>query len=121
MTSADLTILPNPTPNVGDSWILAAAFGNWCPSLPLNIDDYISIQAIAKLSAVENITVQGHVYTNTLRIDVTGEIYTYVWPEGDVTIIGLGSYWLAENVGVVAIEANCGGFFTDSVRIERLP
>ena len=121
VTSSDITILPDPTPNVGDTWFLAAAFGDWTPGLPFDIDTLMYIEATATLAAVENITVQGHVYANALRVDVTGEMNFPITLTDHATILGTGSYWLAENVGVVAIEANCGGWFTDSVRIERVP
>jgi len=120
LTSSDITIIPNPTPDIGDSWLLAAVFGDWMPGydLPFNIDALLSISATATLASVEDITIQEHVYKNALKINVTGDINSAYW---SIPLVGLGSYWLVENVGLVAMEAKCDGWITDSVRIERVP
>jgi hypothetical protein len=106
-------LLPNPTPSIGDQWVLG---GTWGSPISSYWEEYMSIWAIATIAKVEDIIIQGKAYKNVLKIDVSGHMES-PWFTGELT--GLGSYWLAEGVGLIAMEGNCAGWLTDSARIER--
>lgn len=117
-----VVILPNPTPDLGTHWLIATTQLLY-DGPGFGFAESAVLSAIGTLVSVEDVEVQGKLYHDVLRIDVSGEIiykeFPIGYPNDTEMIIGMGSYWLAEGVGLIAMEGDCGGWLSDYARIER--